>query len=609
ARDVILADVPWASAIDFYNILAMQSSWRAAGAPLRVHILSQDWFCASLEFNPQKRAFEANDQAARALVTGGIDRPSAAQAAAVLRRQDSLLFWKEAAAAYLNEPVRWHASANDEISTIWGYIDLNFALARPVVQEIVRRAVRRTVSSFTAHSVNPADDIIARILGSDFERSDPNPGAQGTAERTVLAGSVLGSGNTLHRFVRGVRIPYAGVLQLLRHPGFPRSGRAELIALDWLPPKSQGRRNRPAAFERVPNTPFVIRGGESVVPLAGFARNAGDGQAGRSLYGERPADAYQRWQRLGILRMGHWTYGFNHDLLTLRLADALIYDAAEGGTMLNWLAARIREWIPQDGAHARGFVVYAQHTVTSELALVLSRHAALADIPFFPAAAASSQGKAALLLSPMTREAMIASCRDKLASGGSAVILDDAIVSGVTMRTVRQAVEGIWEGLREIGGINRDANLAVRTLAIVDRSGEPAQRALVERDLARDRRYWRWDVPSLGHSGSCVLCGLHARWQALASAVHGSLLKQRLDQWLTQWAATPVEGGRFDTGVPARRLQTQTATRFGIDPGKRAHLVTHSLAVSRVSIAAEIAGATTRKDYPLRKAREALASP
>ena len=610
-RDVVFTDVPWASAIDFHNIITTQSSWRQAGPhpKLRVHILSQDWFCATLSFNSSTRTFEASKDDARAFLTGTVGHPSASQAAAVLRRQDSLLFWSEVQSAYLNEPIRWRTSDEDTVVAIWGYLDLNFALANPSVFEIVRRAVRRTVSSLTPQVIHTADDIIARVLGSDFELEEVRTALRVGARHTILAGSILGSGNTMRRFVRGMAAPYAGALQVLHHPDFARNESESLLALDWLPPRPEGRRTRSTTFERVSNTPFVIRGGESAVPLARFKKSGPDSTSGKSLYGESPNEAYQRWQRLGLLRMGHWVYGMNHDLLTLRLGDALVYDAAEGGAMIGWLAARIAEWIPTGEAQPRGFVVYAQHQVTSVLARAISQHPMCRGIDFFPAAAASSQGKAALLLSPMTREAVIATCQNHLRGGGAAVILDDAVISGVTIRSITQAVEGLWEVLRDVGRVEAEATLRIHTLAIVDRSGEPAQRALVERNLTRDRRYWRWDVPSLGHSGTCALCGLHGRWQALASVVHGSLLRQRLEQWLKQWGATPVSEGRFDAGVPARRLPTQSATRFGIERNQRPHQVEHSLSVSRVSIAAEIAGATTRKDYPLRKARQALKDP
>lgn len=614
-RDLVFADVPWASAIDFHNIITSERKWRelGSGEKLKIHILSQDWFCATLQFNRQSRSFEASVDAARRFVAASADRASAAQAAAMLRRQDSLLFWNKVHDAYLNEPVRWQTSEDDHTEIIWGYLDLSFALAQTEVHEIARRAVRRTVSSFGTHSVHAADEIVARVLGSDFDLGAPHP-MEFPKEPTVLAGSVLASGNTLRWFKRGERFEYRGQLQILHHPDFKRTANKELLALDWLPPKPQKKRAGPPKFERVANTPFVIRGGESAVPLARFSRPKPEAIR-QSLYGEGPNDAYQRWQRLGLLRLGHWTYGANHDLLTLRLGDALVYDAAEGGSIVGWLAQRLREWIDinqmngEDGAKkavATGFVVYAQHSVTAELVRALSRHPLCENIPFLPAAA-SGLGKAALVLSPMTREALVTIARNHLSRGGTAVILDDAIVTGVTVRSIRQAVEGLWESLRDVGRVEPDSKLEICTLAIVDRSGEPAQRSLVERNLKRHRRYWRWDVPSLGHGGTCVLCSLHARWQAFGTAVHGNLLRHRLEQWLKQWAPTPVEIGRFDAGIPARRLPTPSATRFGIEQaGKIEHKVTHSLSVSRVSIAAEIAGATTRKDYPLRKARHAL---
>jgi hypothetical protein len=609
--DILYIDMPWSLAIDFFNIIIDERSWKShISANITVTLLSQDWFCTCLSYNFSSNKFHPSGSIAHKFLTSPSSTTSAAQAASILRRQDSLLFWIAAVPAYINEHIAWQSTDEPtSAESVKGYLDIGFALAQPSIYGIARRAMRRALTSLIPKKVHAADDIIARVLTADFVLSEDLYAQSATNEPTaVLAGSVLGSGNTTKRLLRGSLARYVGTAQLLRHPDFPPDASLpRLLALDWTPhrPKTLRRASRP--FERVANTPLVIRGGESAVPLPRFAEPK-NGKRGRSLYGENPNQAYQRWQRLGLLRLGHWTYGLNHDLLTLRLEDALVYDAVEGGIITNWLAAQIREWIPVRENLRRGFVVYTQHAINERLVRAVSRHHFGDGIQFYPAAAAASHRQAALILSPMTREAIIEKCSSMMIEGGSVVILDDAVISGATMRTIEQALRGVWEGLRQTKRIRSQAELQVHTLAVVDRSGEPAQRALVERNLNRDRRYWRWDVPSLGHAGTCPLCALHSRWKSLESSVHGSLLQSRLKQWLTQWEATPVEQGRFDAGVPARRVFGEISTRFGIERNIEPHRVSHFLAVSRVSISAEISRATTRKDYPLRKSREGLDS-
>ena len=615
-RSLIFVDVPWSSAIDYYNIIVLQRTWQlAVNDGLTVHILSQDWFCASLRFNRVTSAFEVSEELARNFVEAPRTTASAAFAAGVLRRQDSLLFWDAARSSYINEPIRWRSGEEEQSREIWGYLDLGFALANSKVFEIARRAVRRTVSSFAVTAVHPVDEMAERVLGTDFEMMLPSSfdgdgqvapasGGPDADQSAIFVGSVLGSGGTFNRHLRGIAVQPEGIMQMLSHPDFTRSrDPAQLLALDWLPPVRGGRPR--TLFERVGSSPLIIRGGEAAVPLARFATPRG-GVRGASLYGEEPNKAYQRWQRLGLLRLGHWTYGANHDLLTLRLNDALEFDSVEGGEIVTWLAEQISQWIPSPNGERAGFVLYAQHSVTAELVRSLAAHPLCQRIQFFPVASEASQQKAALIISPMAREAIVNACRGALAGGGAAVILDDAIISGATMRHIRHALEGIWAAMRDNRGVDESAVLTIHSLALVERSGEPAQRSLVEHRLNIDRRYWRWDVPSLGHGGTCGLCGLLGRWKALRSGVHGRLLQQRLEQWLTLWSPTPVLEGRFDAGVPQRRLTGVHSTRFGVDRGVDDHRVHHSTSVSRVSIAAEIAHATTRKDYPLRKARSAL---
>lgn len=606
-EDLILADIPWSSAIDFHNIISSQRTWFDASkrSRLKVHLVSQDWFCSSFVFSTRYRKFTFKKGSAQAFLSSHRNEASAALVASVLRVQDSKLFWARVGKSYINEPIEWSDSSQESLYEIWGYLDLHLALSELKLNEIVRRSVRRAVSSFTPQAVYSSDDISRRVLqGSDFNLEDFSSEGRRLAEDSVLVGSVSVSGGTVRRFARFNTISFGGVLQIFQHPGLDAASRSSLLALDWLPPPRAPIKER-RRFSRVENTPFVIRGGASAVPLPRFSTPETESAPQYSLYGESPAAAYQAWQHRSLLRLGHWHYGSKHDLLTLRLEDALAFDTFEGGIMVDWFAKQIEEWIPAVGGTRKGFVVYAQHQVSSILARELSQLPAFENLDFFPAAAADSGDNATLALSPITRESVIAVCRERLKDGGVAIIIDDAIISGQTTRRIQQTVDGLWEQLRRFEVVTNGSELAIKTLAIVDRSSEPAQRALVEKNLINHRRFWRWDVPTLGHHSACPLCSLLGRWRALSSSIHGSVLNERLNQWLHQWSVVPVQEGRFSAGVPMRRLSPSRETRFGIVEGQEPHVVEHSLAVSFVSVATEISRATTQKDFPLVKANEA----
>jgi hypothetical protein len=127
------------------------------------------------------------------------------------------------------------------------------------------------------------------------------------------------------------------------------------------------------------------------------------------------------------------------------------------------------------------------------------------------------------------------------------VLIDDGVVSGKTLRELSQLVDGLWELHTSQGNIAKNASLITRSVALLDRTGVPTQRSLVEKFVRENPRLWRWDVPSLGHEASCPLCTVLDRCRDLRARLVNSSLLNRIDQWLSTWQPVPVETGRLDT--------------------------------------------------------------
>jgi len=600
-RRIVFADVPPSVAIDFSHILNEERvGWLTN---LEVHVVSQDWSCASFELDTKRQRLTHSTQLAMSFLRAPGTKVGAPFVAGVLRKRDSDLFWNGVGDTYLNETVNWGPSG----TSIRGYLDLPAALVPHDLFEAARRCFRRAVTAFASYRVTPCDELIRHLVEVDFVWRDLSHAPAEYREEVVVAGSVLVTGSTAQRFAGRDDFRAIGMVHLFRHSDssseYPDDG-SVAFAMLWSPTRARARIGR-KRYERVLNSPYIIRGGERAIPLPRFTRPIGK-KMGRSLYGATPNDTYKRWQNLALLRMGHWVYNQNHDLLTVNLGDALDQDRLGGGCILPWVTEILTEWNAEAAERRLPWtVVYPRHPVTDKIVRLLRDNIPDRLPQIFPLQLMQVTSVSPLMVSPVERERLGQHLARLFKSGGTVVLLDDGVVSGKTIEQLSQFVEGLWESVKVARGIASASTLDIRTIALLDRSGLPTQRGLVERRVASHPRLWRWDVPPLGHKGSCPLCAILERCVALKSRIEQGELRTRLEQWIDAWA--PVSVQKFENGLPPRPIPKGDATRFCIeqtDTGEEiAHEVEHLVSTSRAAIAAEICRSTTRKDYPLEKAR------
>jgi hypothetical protein len=144
AKTIILADVPPSVAIDFSHILNEErpsSSWRSSA--VEIHILSQDWSCASFKLTADRESFLHSRDQARSFLSSPRSQVSAAFVATILRKHDSDQFWSGVGSAYVNESVLWDNSTG---ASIRGYLDFSSALAPDDLSDAARRCFRRAVT-------------------------------------------------------------------------------------------------------------------------------------------------------------------------------------------------------------------------------------------------------------------------------------------------------------------------------------------------------------------------------------------------------------------------------------------------------------------------------
>jgi hypothetical protein len=200
-RTIVYADLPPASAIDFALILQRDRiSETLRKENLSVFVLSQDWFCAGFRFKSDDQTFYPDQELAREFLTASVGTMGASLVAEILRERDSEIFWTEIGDAYLNESVVWPSVTGDRMD-IEGYVDLPIALSRSRAFDSGKRAMRRTIASFTERNVITSDSLCSSLIADEFNVFDGSkPVARGPGVKKAIAvGSVLVTGSTSMR--------------------------------------------------------------------------------------------------------------------------------------------------------------------------------------------------------------------------------------------------------------------------------------------------------------------------------------------------------------------------------------------------------------------------
>jgi hypothetical protein len=620
-KRLIYADVPDGFAIDLGNLLKeerLRALW--PHSDLVIFILSQDWCCAAFKMNSDRQSFHADLNVAQAFIESADHRViHAAMVAAVLRERDSELFWKDIDSdAYVNEPIVWTSAtiqAREVEQVINGYLDLPLALAKRSCYRTARRSLRRAITSFAKYTVITSDILIRPVIYNNFIVYD---GDRATNSETpidaVLVGSVRMTGNTTARHTMRPDVNVLGIAHLLSHAETVKRAPTdkegtEVTALLWIPSAPDLPTQPRRRYERISNTSFVVRGGERAVPLPRFAPpNPQDEEYSHSYYGDTPNAAYSLWQRRNVLKMGHWAFGLRHDFISINLLDVLQFDHADGGRVLSWFTGQLRTIEKEAKERNIPWIIVYPRYVASDLLIRMLRERMGESFPrSFPLQVVRDSSISPILFSPVEQERIWQYLLKFFDMGGIVVHVDDTVITSRVTRGIRDLVDGLWA--QQIAARRADvaAKLDFRTVVLLDRTGLPTQRTLVEQTVARNPRLWRWDVPTLGSESSCPLCAILERCRDLRTSLNNKL-GERVKQWLATWSPTSTSDIRTDRGLKPKPFSHPDSTWFCIeqsadDHPPLAHTVHHLISTSRAAIAVEICRSTTRKDYPLAKAK------
>lgn len=528
------------------------------------------------------------------------------QLISLLREFDAITFWKGSnkTTILIEEQVKWSTRDDGTPIVVRGYLDFALALADPTRTGACRRALARSLALFPDAAPLATDDIVRSLLLHLEEMAPTGPKPQLNTGNRVLVGSVCVTSSTIKRYRRIVGAASSTALAMLVHPDAVDADRV-LPVLAWQPepPISASTLGPHLQLERISKTPFVGRGGDRAIRIVRFKPDDGRQVFAESFFPRSPAETYADFSEYGIMRTGHWRYGTRHELLTINLSKAIDLSFVENGELFQWLSETLTELLNGNAVSSdlsKCILVYPSHDVTDKLMTALYRDRAIGELLrsriVIPIRTTGPKTVSPILISPHIGET-IRSAANAAPHALAAVIIDDGVVTGKHLREIE-------EFLRENGVAT------VNTVALLDRYGSPTGEVLMSEYVAKNRRFWRWDVPSLGHRRDCLLCAALGFARDLMSRVQRPTLAHRLQQWLETWSARDVDKAWDRSGIKPIQFMRPMPITFGFEIDDFGHVTKNKIdATNSTSLAAiflELTRLTTRYDVPLRKVEQLL---
>lgn len=553
---LVIGDIPcheamtYSAALDRFGV-ASRTRWPSRFS--RVTLVSQQFSVFALAYSaPENRLVQSPEVADRFLAASpedGMD-PSVnlRHYAQLLRYQDSRVFWQHLLTlhktddTYVSGNVKWTSTLE-----IKGYLDFSQTLADEFFRQFYKWLLQRIPSLTPACRCRliPMDSQV-RVLALDFNStvSPRLPSRTGDDKIVIHLGSVQVTG-----FTQSISPSTNGptkeiVVHFFRHPDATVECAHLLL---WLKPDYLRKLIAPR-----PEIDYCRVGTTSAIAPASWDRFQLPryDESGNSIYGRRPKDTYDDWQDTSpcIMKIGHWQYESNHDVLTVNLWSSLRYSLVTWGGLACFLMrnffhalgivaerdARLtadgRLWFENAAKHLSpqlpkvDLIVYPSHPnthATIECLLKSLTPEQQGNIMALGPLRTNRTGSA-LLVSPLVTQrisGLLAASEFK-----RVLLFDDALISGRTSSELKHLLYS-W-GAKQ-----------VYTMVMLERRRLPDRVVDTETTLA----YWRLDVPVAGHELTCPVCIALDKATGFANELVSNTSRARISNWQNEWkVASPL---------------------------------------------------------------------
>ncbi len=606
-KSLVLADLSPFQTLTFRELLLNISVHLET--KLDIYLVSEQWAVVCVTTTPGDKKFIPSTEKSNQFLSDDNSELvfSITKLALLLRQLDSEIFWEvepdPVQDPFFNAPVNWHTSENKkETIKLKRFLDFPRALANPDRYRACSRSLRRCLALYPDHKAVGADDLVASLVRDAMLKSYSR---RDDTKLPIIVGSIAVTAGTVNR----LRYDHeACPIQMLVHGDVQHLSGASgsLVAMLWMPKpqvhKSQENEKNIRPWHRIPNTPYISPHGEQSVSILRYKRQKnGYLDFNQPLYGRTPEETYKDFQRLEILKTGHWKYGNRHDLLTINMRFAFRFSFLELGPLYYWMQNQFKLLFTKQEAgynEPAKFLIYPSHPVIDTLLDRIRQDPGFKKIlpegGMIPVKFLGIKTVSPLLASHLVAYRIEQLVNDRKWDSWAAAILDDGTVSGKHFRELVQFLQSL----------NAEK---VYTLAFLDRTGLPAQEKVFDNFFDRHRRFWRWDVPELGNERDCPLCRGLSIVQTLAHRLRSERQNKRLMKWLELWRVRDVETEWHSGGIKPVPLLPSLKITFGVDQrdnGKRVekHLYLND-STSATSLGLELTRLTTRADVIVKKAK------
>ncbi len=503
--------------------------------------------------------------------------------------------------AFRREWVDWHDGR-----CLDGYLDFPATLTNPICRAIYNLTLEHLTALFPQRDCRliPLDNLVESLVIRFRAQQRPRNSAFTNDTRAgvidVYVGSIRVTGFTEQDHTSQNENPT--VFHFFCHPsgdsfGRPSDGSSGYYLLPWLeplrgaPPHDCSAATQPRdRYRRIGRTPGIAQGGWKAFRVPRFD------EEGHCQYEATPHETYVAWQDPSRtpLRLGHWSYGGHHDLLTVNLLLAFDTELdqislALGGKLARFVYANLfralgisrehlkddgkrlwdmiekdafRRLIPGGNAEYGGILIFPSHPVTDH---VLGRltgwlqdqdmlHTVLNHcVPILPLR--RHRGGSGLQLSGLTLERLQSFVTKD--SVPPVTFFDDAMISGHTFQQMKSLLYGL--------GFHR-----VYSLTMLDRQRLPSAHH-VNRQVNLSLKgeapnyqnvcYWRLDAPTIGSRAHCPLCKGLGRVKDLAGGIKSPERRERALHWLDIWMDRSPATDWGDAGLRPIPLELNKANR------------------------------------------------
>jgi hypothetical protein len=561
-----------------------------------------------------------------------------------LREMDTSAFWADydgnpLTEAYLDADVEWLVSRRrlgdvfrHEERVIRGFLDFPAALQSVERYRVCERALLRfmsivynlnpnigaTTSTDTRHFIpqlRSSDSMTQRLANS--VNGLFNEVASIDDSSALVLSSIIVTGQTQDRASATV-LDAQTEWDPIRATFFDRSRETgqpldTYAMMRWVPPVSST--STPYARQRrIFRTTEVSQHGALDIRIPHVSSRPGSRAAG---YHRDRSETYSDFANFGSLEIGHFRKSNRHELINVNFTTLLPLLISSSHMSWTWL---ISQFFDIERDKDKLIVVVYPNQPHAELIVQEVRHREAAKVP--TSHVLKSRKTEPILVSPRLSTRILDLIREKqgkVSSQGSSRsrevvirLFDAGVVSGRTFRALEQYIlKGFAEQPEILTGSL--AKPTIETISLLDRSGTPIYGELLESYFQSNRRFWRWDVPSLTDNGICRVCLAQQRAREHFMRHRRASDVQKLDE-IPALAAILEQPHQTDAGgmlgtndlsdidVSLLPIDAQQVI-FGYD-GREPNRVPLTSAMQYVSIFAELTRLLQRSDITLNRAME-----